>query len=313
MTEIEVLSPGIQSTVQDLGRPGYGHLGVSACGAADPFALRIGNRLLGNPDRDAVLELTLAGGRFLFRRRTWFVLTGAELGATLDGRTIPLGTPALAGPGETLAFAGARIGARCYLCVRGGIQVPEVLGSRSTHLPSLLGGLEGRALAKGDRLCVGDPRTSFTPRQIAPDALASFRPGRDSLRITASAHSATIPESSREALLAESWLVQSDSSRMGVRLSGPPLAAPLGGSMITEGAPLGAIQVTPSGEPVILGVDHQTTGGYPKIGCVISADRWRIGQLRPRETVRFEMVSLDDARRLLLAQEELLQRELPCL
>ena len=313
MTAIEVLAPGMQTTVQDIGRPGYGHLGVSACGAADPLALRMGNRLLGNPDRAAALELTLTGGNFLFRGAAWFVLTGADMGATLGARPIPLWTPAQAAPGETLAFSGARLGARGYLCVRGGIQVPEILGSRSTHLPSGLGGLQGRALMKGDVAPIDDPATPFHPRQFAPDAVASLRPAHDSLRITASPRSASFPASSHQALLAASWQVQIDSSRMGVRLSGPPLAAPLGGSMTTAGAPLGAIQVTPSGEPVILGVDHQTTGGYPKIGCVISADRWRIGQLRPREAVRFELVSFDDARRLLLAQEELLQRELPCL
>jgi len=313
MIEIEVLAPGMQTTVQDLGRRGSGHLGVSSCGAADPLALRIGNRQLGNPDRAAALELTLNGGRFLLRDAAWFVLTGSDLGATLGGRSVPLWTPVAALAGETLAFAGARHGARGYLCVRGGAAVPEVLGSRSTHLPSRLGGFEGRALARGDVVLVDAPAVPFHARFIASDVLATLRPARESLRITASVRSAAFPASSRDALLAEPWQVQSDSSRMGVRLSGPPLASPLGGSMTTEGAPLGAIQVTPSGEPVILGVDHQTTGGYPKIGCVISADRWRIGQLRPRDTVRFELVSFDDARRLLLAQEELLQRELPCL
>jgi antagonist of KipI len=149
----------------------------------------------------------------------------------------------------------------------------------------------------------------FKPREIVPEVLAELRPAGEVLRITAAAHSASFPQSSRDSLLAESWIVQSDSSRMGVRLSGSALAAPQGGSMTTEGVPLGAIQVPPSGEPVILFVDHQTTGGYPKIGGVISADRWRIGQLRPRQTVRFELVSCDDARRLLMAQEELLRPE----
>ena len=313
MTELEVVSPGMQTTVQDLGRPGFGHLGVSACGAFDPLALRIGNRLLGNPERAAAFEMTLTGGRFVFRGTAWFVLAGAEFAATLDGRPIPAWTSIHVAGGESLAFSGSPGGARCYLCIRGGIHVPEILGSRSTHLPSRIGGVNGQALAKGTVLTIGDPVSTLAPRQVAPQLLAVLRPAGSALRVTESAHSADFPAESRTALLGQSRIVQNDSSRMGVRLSGTPLKAPLGGAMTTEGAPLGAIQVTPSGEPVILGVDHQTTGGYPKIGCVISADRWRIGQLRPRDEVRFEQVSFEGARRILLAQEDLLQRGLPCL
>lgn len=310
MTLIEVQAPGMQTTVQDLGRWGFGQLGVSACGAADALALCIGNRLIGNPERAAALEMTLLGGRFLFRGAAWLALAGADFVATLDDVPIPLWTPFQAAAGQSLLLGGARAGARCYLCVRGGIQVPEILGSRSTHLPSRIGGLAGRALRKGDLLPIGDPASGFSEREIRPEVLAQLRPASEVLRITDAAHSASFPASSRAALLAESWSVQTDSSRMGVRLSGVPLAAPLAGSMTTAGAPLGAIQVPPSGEPVILFVDHQTTGGYPIIGCVISADRWRIGQLRPRQTVRFELVSFDDARRLLIAQEELLRPEI---
>ena len=310
MTGIEVQAPGMQTTVQDLGRPGFGHLGVSACGAADPLALRIGNLLLGNPDHAAALEMTLQGGRFLFHGAAWFALAGADFGATLDELPVPLWTPLPASAGQSLALGGAQLGARCYLCLRGGIDVPAVLGSRSTHLPSRIGGLDGRALQEGR--CAAHRRcgAGFQTRgRIRPAAPANLRPAGGVLRITEAAQTARFPEASRTRLLTESWTVQTDSSRMGVRLHGVPLADPLGGSMITEGAPLGAIQVTPSGEPVILVVDHQTTGGYPKIGCVISADRWRIGQLRPRQSVRFVLVSFEDARRLLIDQEQLLRPE----
>jgi antagonist of KipI len=310
MTLIEVQAPGMQTTVQDLGRWGFGQLGVSACGAADAMALRLGNRVIGNPDRAAALEMTLLGGRFLFRGDAWLAMAGADFAATLDDLPVPLWTPFQAAAGQSLRLGGARAGARCYLCVRGGVQVPKLLGSRSTHLPSRIGGFAGRALMKGDLLPIGEPFAGLPAREMKSEVLAQLRPSSAVLRITAAAHSASFPVSSRAALLAESWSVQTDSSRMGLRLSGVALAAPLGGSMTTAGAPLGAIQVPPSGEPVILFVDHQTTGGYPIIGCVISADCWRIGQLRPRQTVRFELVSFDDARRLLLAQEELLRAEI---
>jgi antagonist of KipI len=139
--------------------------------------------------------------------------------------------------------------------------------------------------------------------------IEKLRTPSDVLRVTRSAQTADFAEESLDNFYSHSWCVQSDSSRMGVRLTGVPLEAPLRGGMMTEGAPLGAIQVTPSGEPVILFVDHQTTGGYSKIGCVISADHWRIGQLRPRQTVRFARVSFDAARQLLLEQEACLKPE----
>ena len=306
VTAIEVLTPGVQTTVQDLGRPGYGHLGVSASGAADPLALRLGNLLAGNHEGAAALEMTLLGGRFRFLGAALCVLAGADFAASLDGVPVDLWAPTTIREGQTLEFGGARAGARCYLCFGGGLQGQASLGSWSTHVPS---GIGGRPLRKGDQLSVREAASGQKPRSIRCDVLEKLRPASEVLRVTRSAQTADFTQESFDHLYSLPWCVQNDSSRMGVRLTGVPLEAPLRGSMMTEGAPLGAIQVTPSGEPVILFVDHQTTGGYPKIGCVISADHWRIGQLRPRQTVRFVHVSFDEARRLLLEQEALLKPE----
>jgi antagonist of KipI len=306
VTTVEVLTPGMQTTVQDLGRPGYGDLGVSASGAADPLALRLGNLLVGNREGAAALEMTLLGGRFRFHGPALCVLAGAGFAATLDGVSVDLWTPICIRAGQTLGLGGARAGARCYLCFRGGLQVAASLGSCSTHVPS---GIGGRSLLKGDVLSVRETTASAEPRPIRRAAIEKLRPASDVLRVTRSAQTADFPQESLDRLYSLPWSVQSDSNRMGVRLAGVPLEAPLRGSMTTEGAPLGAIQVTPSGETVILFVDHQTTGGYPKIGCVISADHWRIGQLRPRQTVRFVHVSFEEARRLLLEQEAQLKPE----
>ena len=302
VTTIEVLSPGMQTTVQDLGRPGYGHLGVSACGAADALALRLGNRLAGNSDGAPALEMTLLGGRFRFHGPAKCVLAGTDFGAMLDGAPIALWTPVAIRDGQTLALGGARAGARCYLCLGGGLLAQASLGSCSTHAPS---GLGGRPLLKGDRLTVAEPRDD--PRPISHATIKKLRAAGDILRVTNSAQTTAFSAHSIDQLYSLPWSVQSDSNRMGVRLAGAALEAPLRGEMMTEGAPLGAIQVAPSGEPVILFVDHQTTGGYPKIGCVISADHWRIGQLRPRQTVRFVHVSFEAARRLRLEQEALMR------
>jgi len=309
MSALTVLAPGMHTLIQDLGRPGLGHLGVSACGAADALALRIGNLLVGNLEGAAGVEMTLFGGRFEFHSEIHFAVAGAEFDSRLNGVPVPAWTPLEAQAGDVLAVGGTGTGARCYLCVRGGIDVPATLGSRSTHVPSKLGGVDGRALRLGDCLPVGVSAPNWSPRLLRAGILDRLRAGSACLRITDSSQSEQFPESSRLLLCTGNWRVQNDSNRMGVRLSGPPLAVPGGGSMTTEGAPLGAIQATGSGELVILFVDHQTTGGYPKIGCVISADHWRIGQLRPNEQIRFERVSFERARQMRLEQERLLQPE----
>jgi antagonist of KipI len=273
------------TTVQDLGRPGYAHLGISASGAADALSLRAGNLLVGNAEGAAALEITLAGGTFEFESAARVALTGADLEAG-----IPMWTTVDVKPGERVRCGHARSGARCYLCIHGGIEIPLVLGSASTHLLTGLGGLEGRALKRGDILQRGE-------RVWRPAAGVDARPTWSSptIRITAPANA--------DALCRAAWEVKEDSDRMGLRLRGPTLDRHAG-HMLTEGVPLGAIQVPPDGQPIILFVEHQTTGGYPKIANVISADFHAVGQLRPRDQVRFEQVSIDTALTLLQAQEE---------
>jgi antagonist of KipI len=284
VNHIRVISPGLLTTVQDLGRPGYAHLGISASGAADALSLRAGNLLVGNPEGAAALEMTLAGGTFEFESRAVVALTGEDFETS-----VPMWTPVWVRPGGQVRCGHALSGARCYLCVSGGIEVPLVLGSASTHLLTGLGGLEGRALKRGDILQTqwgGRPR----PRRIPGPA-----PTSGVIRVTS--------PNNAYALCGAAWEVREDSDRMGLRLRGPALDRH-SGHMLTEGVPLGAIQVPPDGQPIILFVEHQTTGGYPKIANVISADLNVVGQLRPRDQIRFEQVSMDAALTLLEAQEE---------
>jgi antagonist of KipI len=272
------------TTVQDLGRPGYAHLGVSASGAADALSLRAGNLLIGNPEGAAALEMTLAGGTFEFESAAVVAVTGADFETS-----IPMWSAVEVGAGEQVRCGHARSGARCYLCVRGGIDVPLVLGSASTHLLTGLGGLEGRALKRGDILQTKWGRPPGLQRVSRPAPVST------AIRVTSPRNA--------HALCAAAWEVQPDSDRMGLRLRGTALDGHTG-HMLTEGVPLGAIQVPPDGQPIILFVEHQTTGGYPKIANVISADFHAVGQLRPRDQVRFEQVSIDAALTLLEAQEE---------
>jgi antagonist of KipI len=198
-------------------------------------------------------------------------------------------TPHAVQPGVRLTLGPTRNYARCYLAVAGGIQVEMVLGSASTHLLSGLGGFEGRALRKGDVLQLGQPEKRIEKKRVSQAALLYLRP-KKRLRVTDGPQSDRFPER----------------TRLGLRLEGPSLTTNGAGEMITEGVTLGAVQVTPSGQPIVLGVDQQTTGGYPKIANVIGVDLHRLGQLRPRVEIRFERTTLEAARSHWIAQERLL-------
>jgi biotin-dependent carboxylase-like uncharacterized protein len=308
MSVIQVQTPGLLTTVQDLGREGFGPLGVSPSGAADPISLRVGNRLVGNAECAAGLEMTLLGATFLFPEGAILALTGSDFGATLAGATVDLWTSVEVRPGETLRLGPTRSGARCYLCIQGGIIVTPFLGSASTHILSGLGGFEGRPLRKGDVLHIGSTTRPFRRKTIAPQVLNSLRP-RKVLRVTSGPQIGWFSESSLRSLYAGLYRVTEQSNRMGLRLEGAPVSQFVGREMITEGVSLGAVQAPPGGSPIILFVEQQTTGGYPKIANVISADLHRVGQLRPGDEIRFEEVTFENARSMLIEQEKQLASE----
>jgi antagonist of KipI len=305
MSVLLVESAGLLTLVQDLGRPGFGPLGVSPSGAADPVALRLGNLLVGNDPGAAAVEMTLLGGSFVFPDAAVIALTGADFGATIDGQAVDTWTTHAVRAGAKLVSGPTRNFARGYLAVAGGVQVPLFLGSASTHLLSGSGGQDGRALRRGDVLQIGSGREQFRQRTISQAALLSLKP-RKVLRVTEGPQIHLFSENDKQAFFRGVFCVSESSDRTGVRLEGHRLSSNLSGEMITEGVPLGAIQVTPSGEPIVLGVEQQTTGGYPKIANVIGVDLHRLGQLRPRVEIRFERTSLQVARSLWVEQERLL-------
>lgn len=325
MRVIQVQAPGLLTTVQDLGREGFGPMGVSPSGAADAISLRLGNRLVGNAEGAAGLEMTLLGGTFGFPDGAELALSGSDFGATLDGKPVELWTALEAKSGQVLRMGPTRSGARCYLCVRGGIAVNPFLGSASTHILSGLGGHEGRALRKGDVLTIGSANMDgqkrrgrnarstggariVGKRRLAAQALEKVKI-RKVLRVTPGMQSDWFPESAQKIFYGSTYRVAEGSNRMGIRLLGAAIPAPAGGEMISEGVALGAIQVPEGGLPIILFVEQQTTGGYPKIANVISADFHSLGQLRPRDEIRFERVDWNMARALLKEQEELMASE----
>jgi len=305
VTAIEVVTPGLLTTAQDLGREGFGPMGVSPSGAADVVALRVGNRLVGNAEGAAALEMTLLGGTFVFPQGGVIALTGSDFGATLDGEPLGLWASFEVLAGQALRLGPTKSGARCYLCIHGGIAVEPFLGSASTHLLSGMGGFSGRALRKGDILGIGATALPFRKRIVNAAGLQALSP-RKVLRVTVGVQNDRFSDALQSLFYSSNYRVREDSNRMGLRLEGAPVPAQSGGEMITEGISLGAVQVPESGQPIISFVEQQTTGGYPVIANVISADIPSVGQLRPRDEVHFERVGMDEARALLIEQENLL-------
>jgi antagonist of KipI len=254
--------------------------------------------------------MMLLGGMFAFPEGAILALTGSDFGAILDDVRLDVGTSVLVKPGQTLRLGPTSSGARCYLSVRGGIAVKPFLGSASTHVLSGLGGFEGRALRKGDVLHTGSATKAFRKRSIAAQALEQLS-RRKVLHVTPGPQVDWFSESSLRSFYTSTYRVGEQSNRMGLRLEGAAIAQRGAGQKITEGVSLGAVQVPAGGSPIILFVEQQTTGGYPKIANVVAADLHRVGQLRPRDEIRFDEVTFDTARSLLIEQEKLLaSREL---
>lgn len=319
MGVLRVLHPGPLATIQDLGREGWAHLGVPSSGAADPLSLRFGNRLVGNADGAAAIELTLAGGAFVFEDPARIAVVGAEMPSIIEGeappsiRNLPLWTAVSIRAGDTVRIGSAARGARAYLCVGGGVLVKSTLGSASTLVTAGLGGLEGRPLASGDTVRFGGGDTEPPADEPGPRAAALVREHleRRALRASPGAHASWFDRLAAGLFWTSPFAVSDRSDRMGLRLSGPDLSPSCGGTMITEGMPCGAVQVPDDGRPIVLLVDRPTTGGYPAIACVATVDLPALGQCRPRDKLRFVKTEPEEARRAFDQLERRFDAEVP--
>ena len=304
---VEVERGGLLTTVQDLGRPGYQRYGVPWSGAADPASLIFANRAVGNPDGAAGLECTLQGPVLRLLRPVLAALGGADHRAVLHlpggmRWPIPVGTSFLAPAGSVLRFQGPPAGMRAYLAFAGGMDVPEVLGSRATYLTAAFGGFEGRALGPGDRLHLGPPPAGARENRFEPDACRPAASGALTLRISLGPQEDCFTEACLDTLSALRFTVSNDSNRMGVRLDGPVLEHREGmKEIVSDANPHGTIQVPPGGHPIVMGADQGITGGYPKLGSVVAPDRARLAQALPGAEVGLEIVSLAEAREIALA------------
>lgn len=301
---ITVVKPGWLTTVQDLGRYGHQHSGMPVSGPMDHRSYVIANRLVGNRDQEAALEITLKGPELLFERAAVVAVTGADLSPTINGVALPLWTSVLVKAGSRLTFGTRRSGARCYLAIAGGIDVPVVLGSRSTHVSSRTGGLQGRALAPGDCLIgvTPGPHQRAAIGRALPERLRPSYSASAALRILPGPQCSSFTSQVFDMLTANPYRLSSRSDRMGYRLEGPRLTQGRAEARISDGTALGALQVPPDGRPILLMADRHTTGGYPIIAVVISADLHLAAQLLPGESVSFKPTTLPEAQTLLKAQ-----------
>ncbi|SDG33010.1 biotin-dependent carboxylase uncharacterized domain-containing protein [Sinosporangium album] len=278
---VEVLATGMLATVQDAGRPGYAHLGVPRSGAADERSLALANRLVGNPEGFAGIELTLGGARLRFRGGAWVAVTGAPCEVAGGEMYAPAWVP----PGGEVTVGMPAAGLRTYVAVRGGVAVEPVLGSRSHDT---LSGLGPAPLKPGDLLPVGPalglalPAADYAPPPSFPSAPV--------LRMLPGPRDDWFAEGAVEAMCAVPYAVSSDSNRVGVRLRGPAPRRTRRGELPSEGMVRGAVQVPPDGQPIVFLADHPPTGGYPVIGVVVEADIGTAAQLRPGDTVRFALL-----------------------
>jgi antagonist of KipI len=305
---------GFLTSVQDLGRTGFREFGVSLGGALDPFALRVANLLVDNDEGAAGLEITFGGLQLHFADERAVAWCGGEFDVQIESMPLPAGHAARLQAGEELKFGRPQIGCRCWLAISSGVDVPVVLGSRSTDLRANFGGFHGRALRDGDELALGEFRRSQT---AAIEGISSWTAPYDwvspakrdpTLRFVRGVDWSQFDDLTIERFMSEPFAVSPDSDRMGARFEGPELKRKTNVDLVSEAVAPGTIQVPPSGKPILLLGDCQTIGGYPKMAYVITVDLSMAAQLRAGDHVRFSEVSLADAHQLLLERERELER-----
>ena len=293
---LHILTPGLQTTVQDRGRFGYQSAGIGTAGAMDPEAYAAANYLVGNHRGEAVLEMTLLGPSIRFDGDCVCALTGADMGAVLDGQPVERYRPFCVAEGQMLTMGCAVSGCRAYLAVQGGFAVEPVLGSRSTNLKARMGGFHGRPLRRGDVLCApGGVDIVYLQRKRPAEQYAQ----QVTVRVVPGPQADAFTETGFETLWSQSFVLSDQSDRMGLRLEGPTIETLSGSDIVSDGITLGSIQVTSAGKPIILMADRQTTGGYAKIGTVCTADIPKLAQLRPGAVIRFREITVAQAQRIL--------------
>lgn len=301
---IVVEEAGVLTTVQDGGRYGYEQFGVSPSGPMDQLSFQTANILVGNPRDESALEATMLGPALRFTRDQVIALTGADMTPLLDGQPCPMDRAVTVKAGSVLKLRAARTGCRSYIAFAGGLDVPEVMGSRSTGVQNKVGGLQGRKLAKGDQIGFRAPRAALPNWEARVSQRRVPAEGEHTLRVILGPQDDAFTPEGIAAFLGQPYAVTNDFDRMGCRLDGPVIQHKVDGNIISDGMVTGAIQVPTSGLPIIMLAERQTVGGYTKIATVITADLPVIGQCRPGDTVRFQQITVPQAHQLWRQEQE---------
>ncbi|MGI8300896.1 biotin-dependent carboxyltransferase family protein [Bacillus paranthracis] len=314
--DVEVLHAGMFTTVQDLGRSHYQQYGVPVGGAMDQSALRMINMLVGNEENEAALEMTIMGPKLLIKKTTLLAIGGADMEPLLNGERIPLWRPILAEEGSMLCFGKVKSGCRTYVTFAGGIHIDRTMGSKSTYIRAAIGGIEGRMLKKGDYFQIGvqpemanrfvqdlqkDERIK-TKWAISNSVLPKYKK-HPKLRVIADFEYDQFTEESRKAFFTKEYKVSNYGDRMGYRVEGEILNRAVEKEILSSSVTFGTIQVPNGGQPIILMADRQTTGGYPRMGNIISVDLPLLAQLKPGDYVSFENITLEEAEQLYIEKE----------
>ena len=301
---IKFANGGFITTIQDMGRTGYQEFGVPAAGVMDTLSFRKANILVGNDENEAALEVTLMGPMFTFTSDNIIAVTGGDLGAKINGKDIPMYQAILAKKGDTMSFMGIKSGSRAYVAFAGGLDIPVVMGSKSTHMKSNLGGFEGRKLGPGDEIEFTAPKTTLPnmSRRVLP--ADDFSKASCELRVILGPQDDCFTEKGIQTFLSSTYTLTNEADRMGLRFEGEKIEHKNGGDIITDGISFGAVQVPSHGQPIVMMADHQTTGGYTKIAGVISVDLPKAAQLKPGCKVTFRAVTVEEAQDALIKELE---------
>lgn len=310
---LTIIKPGILDTIQDLGRAGYSRLGINPGGAMDRYAAQVANMLVGNDTLEAVIEIHFPGAQFLFEQNTLISITGGDFNAMLNDEPVPLWHPVVVRKNAVLHFPGLQYGGRCYLAIHGGLSLNKWLNSYSTHLKAGAGGFHGRKLEKGDEIPFREsriyfagllkPGREFEVLKWKVDTGNTYRHPNEIYIIKGNEWDQLTPQS-QEHMLEDNFIIHPFSDRMGYQLKGVDLKRAHHTEMVSSGVSFGTIQLLPNGQLIVLMADHQTTGGYPRVGHVISAHLPKLAQLRPSDCIHFKITDIATAENLLIAQQQ---------
>ena len=292
---IKIIKAGLLTTIQDMGRFGYQETGMSVSGVMDTRSASLANILVGNDENEGVLEVTMMGPTIQFTADNIIAVTGGDLSAALDGAPLTTNKAILVKAGQTLSFAAPKTGARAYVAFAGGLDVPVVMGSKSTNLKSKIGGFNGRKLEAGDEIAFTAPKTSLPNLIMRKLPVPDFSAKSHEIRVVLGPQDDCFPQSSIDTFFNNEYTISNEYDRMGCRMQGPVIKHKVGGDIITDGISFGAVQVPSHGNPIVMMADHQTTGGYTKIGNVISVDLPILAQCMPGHKIHFKWISIEAA------------------